>query len=178
MVDFPTKPEEYRAYLQSRQNAIELLLSSVSSSADRLDIMNQLLLLLNNQISAMLYFLSQGGSGGGGGGTTPPNGTGTPGWPNAPMIASGTHLVTTAGSARQFPQRYIPDGMCVSIKAPTTNAGNVYVGNTAADAIDHSTGYMLDAGDVIQYYIKDLSQLWLDADSDGEGVVWTCERSV
>ena len=170
MSNFPTKPEEYRAYLLEQMNAAELLISTISPNADRMDIMNQLLLTINNQLSAILFALSN----------IQPGTLGSPSYTgevNAIQIATGTLTVVTPGIPKRFPQRAIPDGKAVSIKAPTTNIGFVYIGNTSADASDHTIAYLLDAGDVVEYYIKDLSRLWLDSILAGEGIVWTVERN-
>lgn len=95
---------------------------------------------------------------------------------NVPFVATRKHLVDTAGQAKQFPKLHIPPEMSVLIKALVTNAAMVYVANSKAEAEDHTLAYMMDSGDVVEYEISELEQLWLDAEVANDGVTWTVEQ--
>jgi hypothetical protein len=75
--------------------------------------------------------------------------------------------VTTAGTevalASSTTQAYF-----VRIKAKHGNTNMIYVG---ANPVTSSTGYVLDAGNEIELPgIVDLSKIYIDADTNGEGV--------
>ena len=58
------------------------------------------------------------------------------------------------------------------VKAELDNTNNIYVGNVNGDVAD-TNGLALDAGEVIIFnYIGDLDNIWIDADTDTEGVYW------
>ena len=96
---------------------------------------------------------------------------------NPALIVAHKELVTTAGTAVQLPSVIIPYDKEVSIKAPSTNTGTIYIGNSKLEAEDHTMGYPLTASEAIEYKIKNLNQLWIDATVAGEGVVWTVEQN-
>ena len=87
------------------------------------------------------------------------------------IVLSGQVSVTTAGTAVQFtttaPGLY-------EIKPLGGNTGSyVYVGNDGAGDVTSSNGYQLKKGlDSILVSVTNLSQLWLDSDTDGDGVCW------
>ena len=58
------------------------------------------------------------------------------------------------------------------VKAELDNTNNIYVGNVNGD-VASTNGMALDAGEVIIFnYIGDLNNIWIDADTDTEGVYW------
>ena len=58
------------------------------------------------------------------------------------------------------------------VKALLANTNNIYVGNVNGD-VASTNGLQLDAGEVIIFnYIGDLNNIWIDADTNGEGVTW------
>ena len=58
------------------------------------------------------------------------------------------------------------------VKALLGNTNNIYVGNVNGD-VASTNGLQLDAGEVIIFnYIGDLNNIWIDADTNGEGVTW------
>lgn len=83
--------------------------------------------------------------------------------------------VDTAGTAKQFSPDSIPINHAVVIKALNGNTDTVYIAGSKIDAEDASRSYPLEAGEVIEYKIKDLSTLWVNADVAGEGIVWSAE---
>ena len=58
------------------------------------------------------------------------------------------------------------------VKALLANTNNIYVGNVNGD-VASTNGMELDAGDPIIFnYVGDLNNIWIDADTNGEGVSW------
>lgn len=85
-------------------------------------------------------------------------------------ILSGKTTVTTAGTAVVLGNMTV-DGPLM-VKALLANTNNIYVGNVSGD-VSSSNGLELDAGDVIIFnYVGDLNNIWIDADTNGEGVSW------
>ena len=107
-----------------------------------------------------------GGSGGGGEGGAVPN---------RESFATGQVTVPVPGTAVQLPAQAIPDGFAVVIRAKDTNTGNVYLGNSAANAQDPTVAYILDVGEFVTLYITDLSAAFIDADVADEGIDWIVE---
>lgn len=61
----------------------------------------------------------------------------------------------------------------LDVWALATNGGKVYVGAENVSAVaGYETGAPLDAGDTIWFEDVDLSTIWLDAETSGEGVTW------
>lgn len=93
--------------------------------------------------------------------------------------------VTTAGTPEPFRTGVGAGGdpyfivKSLTIRAYTTNTGNVYVGDSnRVSSTDYS--YILAPGETVsldatdvgpQHYIF-LTQIWLDVDTDGEGLCW------
>ena len=96
---------------------------------------------------------------------------------NPESIAIQQKLVTTAGIAVQLPPVKIPYDCEVVILALSTNTGTVYVGNSKLNAEDHTISFPLLAGESIEYKIRNLSLLWVDASVSGEGIIWTVEQN-
>ena len=77
-----------------------------------------------------------------------------------------SYTVAVPGTAQQFPNIHIPDGFSVVIKNRLSNAGNLYLANSAADAIS-SIGdrKVLESGESITLPIANLNLLFRDADN-------------
>lgn len=59
------------------------------------------------------------------------------------------------------------------VKALLANTNNMYVGNDGAGDVTSANGMQLDAGEVIIFnYVGDLNTIWIDSDTNGEGVSW------
>ena len=85
-------------------------------------------------------------------------------------ILSGITTVTTHGTAVVLGNMVV-DGPLM-VKAELDNTNNIYVGNVNGD-VSSANGLALDAGEVIIFnYIGDLNNIWIDADTDTEGVYW------
>ena len=87
------------------------------------------------------------------------------------MSLSAQKAVTTAGTAVVLGDQVVNGP--VMIKALIANTNNIYIGNDGADDITSSNGLELAAGDAVVFdSIGNLSSLWIDADTNGEGVAW------
>lgn len=87
------------------------------------------------------------------------------------MIVSGRRTVTTPGTALALGSRRVDGGL--KIKALTTNAQLVYVGNNGSGDTDSTNGYPLAAGQEITFEkVGSLSEIIVDAAAGGEGVAW------
>ena len=96
---------------------------------------------------------------------------------NPESITTQQKLVSTAGIAVQFSPVKIPYDCEVVILALSTNTGTNYVGNSKLNAEDHTISFPLLAGESIEYKIRNLSLLWVDASVNGEGIMWTVEQN-
>lgn len=79
---------------------------------------------------------------------------------------SGQQTVESAGTPVQLIATSTPI-LSVTIKALDDNAGNIYVGGASVSA---TTGYVLGAGDAVSLDVDDLSDVYIDAANDDDGV--------
>jgi hypothetical protein len=82
-------------------------------------------------------------------------------------IEHGQKTVTSAGTAEALVGSSAEVKQGVWIKALLGNTNNVYVGDSD---VDSSNGYELDAGDVVFLSVRDLANVYIDVDTNGEGV--------
>jgi hypothetical protein len=104
-----------------------------------------------------------------------PAGTNTIGAVIGPAVSvasaiSGLITVTTAGTAVQGGNVALTNG--VFVKAHPDNTDTVWVGNDGAGDVAATNGYPLDAGEFIVIQVDNLSDLWFDADVNGEKICW------
>ena len=84
---------------------------------------------------------------------------------------SGQTIVATAGTA--VPLGSLPINSPLMVKALEANTNPVAIGNDGSNDVTLSNGLLLAAGDTVVFdYVGNLSSLWLDATSNGEGVSW------
>ena len=84
---------------------------------------------------------------------------------------SGQKTVTAAGTAVALGAGAVNGPLMV--KALLANTNNIYVGNDGANYVTSANGMQLDAGEVIIFnYVGGLSSIYIDADTNGEGVSW------
>lgn len=84
---------------------------------------------------------------------------------------SGQKTVTTAGSAETLGTETINGP--VMVKALSSNSGAIAIGNDGANDITMSNGLLLDASDIVVFdFVGHLSSLFIDAETDGDGVAW------
>mgnify|MGYP001823868498 CR=1 FL=1 len=86
------------------------------------------------------------------------------------MAISGQKTVTANGTAEQLGSQIINGPLMV--KALIANTNNIYIGNVSGD-VSSTNGLELAAGDAVIFdSVGDLAHLWIDADTNDEGVSW------
>jgi hypothetical protein len=80
-------------------------------------------------------------------------------------LANGQKTVTTAGTAEVLGASAAIQG--IIIKALSTNTNNVYVGTST---VDSTNGYVLRRGASVAFDIDNVADVYLDVDTNGEGV--------
>jgi hypothetical protein len=91
---------------------------------------------------------------------------------NWATINTGQQTVATAGTAEQLnggTSLTVPDGSELIVRALPGNSDTVYVGDSSVSA---SSGHALDASDPVALSITDVSSVYVDAGTSGEGVSW------
>ena len=91
-------------------------------------------------------------------------------------IRSNRVLCPVANTAVQMPTAAIPEGHFVQIKALWTNGGVIFVGGSAAVA-NQNDGWPLIANEFVGYRVQNLEEIYISANTPGEGVSWTCEQA-
>jgi hypothetical protein len=94
---------------------------------------------------------------------------------NRAGFATDQQTVATAGVGVQLQAQAIPNGFSVFIRALPTNVGNVYVGNSQANAENHAVAEVLEPGAFLEYFITNVDLIWIDADTNGSILEWTVE---
>ena len=86
------------------------------------------------------------------------------------MALSGKNTVAAAGTAEALGSQAVNGPLMV--KALIANTNNVYIGNVAGD-VASTNGLELAAGDAVIFdFVGNLSHLFIDVDTNGEGVSW------
>lgn len=80
-------------------------------------------------------------------------------------VYNGQKTVTTAGTQEALASATTIES--VTIKALAANTNNVYVGDSS---VSSSNGFVLDAGEAVSLDIADLATVYIDVDTNGEGV--------
>ena len=84
---------------------------------------------------------------------------------------SGQTTVTTAGTAIALGSQPINGPLIV--KALTSNTGNISIGNDGSNDVTITNGVLLAAGEEVVFeFIGHLASLFIDAETDGDGVAW------
>lgn len=89
---------------------------------------------------------------------------------NAPStFGQGSKDVTTAGTAEAL----AGSTACIRavIRAKDANTGKVYVGNSSVSS--SNTGIVLNAGDAYEMELDNLNKIYIDSDTNGEGVTYS-----
>jgi hypothetical protein len=94
---------------------------------------------------------------------------------NRPAFATGQLNVAAHGVAQQLQAQAIPNGFTVFIRARPTNTGPVYIGNSQVNAQNPAVAIILEPGAFLTYGITNVDLVWVNADNDGDGVMWTVE---
>jgi hypothetical protein len=78
--------------------------------------------------------------------------------------------------AVQFPEQLVGYDKDLVIRAYPVNAGNMYVGNTAAEAMNPNSSWLLQPNDIVGWKIHNTKQLWASCTVVGDGIMVTGER--
>lgn len=107
-----------------------------------------------------------------------PSGGGTPA--NRPTFATGQAIVAAKGNAVPLSpvSVKVPSGFSVFFTFLKANTGtNVYVGNSKANAQNHSVAKILNSQNAgLRLFVTDVSSIFIDADNNGDGVDWIVEQ--
>lgn len=87
-------------------------------------------------------------------------------------LATGQVTVSTAGTREQLPERAIPDGTALVVRAAGDNSGDVFVGD---DTVDSGSGFALGPGESVAVQVSDASTISVDAATDGDAISWLVE---
>jgi len=101
-----------------------------------------------------------------------------PGIVNLPEITAFRVIPIAANTATRLPDRTIPSGMELVIKAEHTNAGIIYVANSQPEATNPNSSYTLIANEAVEYKVNTPQHIWISSTVVGEGVVCTVEQAV
>ena len=86
------------------------------------------------------------------------------------MALSGQKTVAANGTAERLGSQVINGPLMV--KALIANTNNIYIGNVSED-VASTNGLELASGDAVVFdFVGDLANLWIDADTNDEGVAW------
>ena len=102
---------------------------------------------------------------------------GLPGIGNTPEMTAFRVIPTAANTATRLPDRVIPAGMELVIKAEHTNAGIMYVANSQSEATNPNAAYTLIANEAVEYKVSTPQHIWISGTAVGEGVVCTVEQA-
>ena len=87
-------------------------------------------------------------------------------------LRTGLIDIPTAGTAVQGPSTPGAQNASFTLVAHPGNTLNVYVGNDGADDVSATTGVALAPGDQLKVNVKNLSELWFDAETSGNDCTW------
>lgn len=94
---------------------------------------------------------------------------------NFSTLQSGQDTVATSGTPEQLNggnSLSVPDGAKLEIRALNGNSGNAYVGDSS---VTTGSGYELAPGQKTELRIDDVSSVYVDVATGGEGVSWIVE---
>lgn len=97
---------------------------------------------------------------------------------NKPAFTHGQKDVTTTGTAEQLPDVAVPDGFELVVQAKPDNSGNIFIGNSKANAESTTARFeYLDAGDAITLKVTNANLVWIDASASGDGICYFVEQN-
>lgn len=79
----------------------------------------------------------------------------------------GSHDVTAAGTAEQLATQSCRE---ITITAKDDNSGKIYIGDSTVS--DSSFGTFLRSSDSVTISVVNTDMIYIDADNDGEGIVY------
>ena len=79
--------------------------------------------------------------------------------------------IVTAGVPQKLPSHVVLNGFPVLIMAKPGNSGNIYLAKSSAKVLDTNDRLdKLEAGKSVALLVSNTNLIWIDADSDGDGV--------
>ena len=98
--------------------------------------------------------------------------------PNRSDFATGQSSVTNPGVAVQRASQVVPDGFSVFLTFRKANSGtNIYMSNTQANAQTHGQAKIMNVQNAgIRLFVKNVNEIWIDADQANDGVDWVVEK--
>ena len=98
--------------------------------------------------------------------------------PNREFFLTGQRTVDTAGTAVQLTTSSItvPGGFQLTVIAKPGNSGTIYFGNSKGDAEGAMKFDGLSAGLAHSFRVKNVNLVWVNGDTDGDGVSWIVEQ--
>lgn len=89
------------------------------------------------------------------------------------ISGEGRQVVMTAGTRVQVVPLRGSVHARVDISALKSNDSDIYIGRSLVSAsAGRETGHLMEAGDTVTLLDQDLSLVWIDALTSGEGVTW------
>ena len=96
---------------------------------------------------------------------------------NKQAFTTGQKDVTSHGTAVQLPSVTVPAGFSAIVQAKPANTNNIYFGNSKANAESSTARFdKLGPGDGIELQVTNLDLVWIDADTNGEGISYFVEQ--
>lgn len=97
------------------------------------------------------------------------------------MLAAGKKTVTAAGTAEQLASDVpVKESTPITIKWLKDNTGDIYVSYSQTAAQTAATRYSLESENdlVVVIGVKNLNEIWIDAEVNGESCCYTCATFV
>lgn len=96
---------------------------------------------------------------------------------NPTGLAFGQHSTASSGTAEALnggASQPVPDGGAVAVKALDGNSGAVYIGD---GGVGTGTGFEMQPGEGVSLSVTDVSNVFVDVSTGGDGVSWIVEVS-
>lgn len=84
-----------------------------------------------------------------------------------PVVGNGAQTVTTAGTRVQLASN--TPTTTITVRAKASNTGLTYIGSST---ISSANGFQLSPSEVVSLDLDNLSKLWIDAATNGNGVTY------
>lgn len=97
---------------------------------------------------------------------------------NQPTFAQGQLIPAAAGTGEQLsPGQAVPNGFAIFGRAFPDNDDTVYIGKSKANAEDPTIGSPLEPGAYFTMKLTDVSAIWVNSLTTGDGVFWYVEAA-
>ena len=96
--------------------------------------------------------------------------------PNRPSWTHSQKTVGTPGTAEQLADLVVADGFSLVVRAFPDNTGNIFFGNSQANAQSATARIAFSAGNGPTLWVKNANVVWIDAAVAAEGVDYWVEQ--